>query len=254
MSCDTGALMAVRKTLPKTIWNQLFIILFLHWNFQFFDGWELNKHFFPNELDHHLPLQQRFHEFCNHNAEWPFRQLRRRFRSTQNAALLQYLVPIRGSFVATVKFFENPERKYLIKANYLWPNESILSKYSRSTRKTNWISFWSNWHTSEPLLAPIPSMIQSQIRVGKWIEITLFVCLLACHILVEGTAPFYSLSNYGAKRNCTLTAMTPSAVTLRAINIGPGHETADYDVSSVHVLRYNRRMAVDRQKSKYWKP
>lgn len=29
--------------------------------------------------------------------------------------------------------------------------------------------------------------------------------------------------------------MTPSVVTLRAINIGPGHETADYDVSSARV-------------------
>lgn len=80
-------------------------------SFQFFDGWELDKKYFPNEVDHHLPLDQRFHEFCNHNAEWPFRQLRKRFRSTQNAALLQYRVPIRGSFVASVQFFENPERK-----------------------------------------------------------------------------------------------------------------------------------------------
>lgn len=53
----------------------------------------------------------------------------------------------------------------------------------------------------------------------------------ACNILVEGTAPFYSLSNNGAKRNCTLTSMNPAVVTLRAINIGPGHDAVNYDVS-----------------------
>ncbi|XP_031623478.1 corticotropin-releasing factor-binding protein isoform X2 [Contarinia nasturtii] len=138
-SCDTGALMA------------------------FFDGWELNGKYFPNERDHHLPLEQRTHEFCNHNAEWPFRQLRKRFRSSQNAALLQYRIPVRGSFVATVKFFENPE---------------------------------------------------------------------PCNILVEGTIPFYSLSNYGAKRNCTLTSINPSVVTLRAVNIGAEHEAVNYNCDS----------------------
>lgn len=65
----------------------------------FFDGWELNGKYFPNEIDHHLSLEQRSHEFCNHNAEWPFRQLRKRFRSSQNAALLQYRIPIKGSWV-----------------------------------------------------------------------------------------------------------------------------------------------------------
>lgn len=53
----------------------------------------------------------------------------------------------------------------------------------------------------------------------------------ACNILVEGSTPFYSLSNYGSKRNCTLTSMTPSAVTIRAINVGPEHDTVNYDVS-----------------------
>lgn len=64
-----------------------------------------------------------------------------------------------------------------------------------------------------------------------------FVCFVfsffaACHILVEASTPFYSLSNYGAKRNCTLTSMTPSVITLRAINIGAEHEPANYDASS----------------------
>lgn len=72
----------------------------------------MNGKYFPTEVDHHLPLGQRVHEFCNNNAEWPFQQLRKRFRSSQNAALLQYRIPVRGSFVATVKFFENPQRKF----------------------------------------------------------------------------------------------------------------------------------------------
>lgn len=79
---------------------------------QFFDGWELDEQYFPNEYDHPLPLNKRVHEFCNFNAEWPFRQLRKRFRSSQNAALLQYRIPHHGSFVASVKFIENPERMY----------------------------------------------------------------------------------------------------------------------------------------------
>lgn len=70
----------------------------------------MDEEYFPNEYDHHLPLSKRVHEFCNYNAEWPIRQLRKHFRSSQNAALLQYRIPVRGSFVATVKFIENPER------------------------------------------------------------------------------------------------------------------------------------------------
>lgn len=135
-SCDAGALMA------------------------FFDGWELDGKYFPNEIDHEKSLSQRSHEFCTNNAEWPFRQLRKRFRSSQNAALLQYRIPVRGSFVATVKFIENPE---------------------------------------------------------------------PCHVLVEGTAPFYSLSNHGGKRNCTLSAMYESVITLRAVNIGPDQTSVTYD-------------------------
>lgn len=63
--------------------------------------------------------------------------------------------------------------------------------------------------------------------------VLLFAFTVACNILVEGSTPFYSLSNYGARRNCTLTAMTPSAVTLRAINVGAQHETLNYDVSAL---------------------
>lgn len=96
-----------------------FLPLFL-FKLQFFDGWELDGKYFPNEIDHEKSLSQRSHEFCTNNAEWPFRQLRKRFRSSQNAALLQYRIPVRGSFVATVKFIENPERKF--KTNVTVPN------------------------------------------------------------------------------------------------------------------------------------
>lgn len=60
--------------------------------------------------------------------------------------------------------------------------------------------------------------------------------LLACNILVEGIAPFYNLSNHGFKRNCTVTAMTPSVVTIRAVNIGPDHEPVNYDVCYIVIL------------------
>lgn len=80
---------------------------------QFFDGWELNKQYFPDPNDHHIDLEHRFQEFCNDNAEWPFKHLRKKFRSSQNAALLQYRIPLRGSFVASVRFIENPERKFV---------------------------------------------------------------------------------------------------------------------------------------------
>lgn len=54
-------------------------------------------------------------------------------------------------------------------------------------------------------------------------------------MLVEGIVPFYSLSNYGKKKNCTLTAIMPSVVTLRAINVGAGLTNANYDVSALCV-------------------
>lgn len=74
-----------------------------------------NPHFIikvPQHLTCKAKVRYYVHEFCNFNAEWPFRQLRKRFRSSQNAALLQYRIPQHGSFVASVKFIENPERMY----------------------------------------------------------------------------------------------------------------------------------------------
>ncbi|XP_017058714.1 corticotropin-releasing factor-binding protein isoform X2 [Drosophila ficusphila] len=78
-NCETGALMA------------------------FVDGWELNGEYFPGIKDHHRPLEERVYEFCN-NYRQPRVSNKKFFRSSQNAALLQYRIPARGSFVANVRF------------------------------------------------------------------------------------------------------------------------------------------------------
>ncbi|XP_017020996.1 corticotropin-releasing factor-binding protein [Drosophila kikkawai] len=80
VNCETGALMA------------------------FVDGWELNGEYFPGIKDHHRPLEERVYEFCNNYRQWPRVSNKKFFRSSQNAALLQYRIPARGSFVANVKF------------------------------------------------------------------------------------------------------------------------------------------------------
>ncbi|XP_017145148.1 corticotropin-releasing factor-binding protein [Drosophila miranda] len=79
-NCETGALMA------------------------FVDGWELNGEYFPGIKDHHRPLEERVYEFCNNYKQWPRISNKKFFRSSQNAALLQYRIPGRGSFVANVRF------------------------------------------------------------------------------------------------------------------------------------------------------
>ncbi|KAH8382964.1 hypothetical protein KR009_006006, partial [Drosophila setifemur] len=79
-NCETGALMA------------------------FVDGWELNGEFFPGIKDHHRTLEERVYEFCNNYKQWPRISNKKFFRSSQNAALLQYRIPARGSFVANVRF------------------------------------------------------------------------------------------------------------------------------------------------------
>ncbi|KAH8232420.1 hypothetical protein KR032_006134, partial [Drosophila birchii] len=79
-NCETGALMA------------------------FVDGWELNGEYFPGIKDHHRPLEERVYEFCNNYRQWPRVSNKKFFRSSQNAALLQYRIPTRGSFVANVRF------------------------------------------------------------------------------------------------------------------------------------------------------
>lgn len=70
----------------------------------FVDGWELNGEYFPAVKDHHRALEERVYEFCNNNKQWPRFSNKKFFRSSQNAALLQYRIPGRGSFVANVRF------------------------------------------------------------------------------------------------------------------------------------------------------
>ncbi|XP_030556424.1 corticotropin-releasing factor-binding protein isoform X1 [Drosophila novamexicana] len=70
----------------------------------FVDGWELNGEYFPAVKDHHRVLEDRVYEFCNNNKQWPRFSNKKFFRSSQNAALLQYRIPTRGSFVANVRF------------------------------------------------------------------------------------------------------------------------------------------------------
>lgn len=101
------------------------------------------------------------------------------------------------------------------------------------------VHLWLQWNLSK--IRNVCRTLESKhekiwsIYFQKWKFITtyffFFFIHVACNILVEGSTPFYSLSNYGGKRNCTLTSMTPSVVTLRAINIGAEHEAANYDVS-----------------------
>lgn len=75
----------------------------------FVDGWELNGMYFPTEYDHPKNMDQRINEFCNDPKEWPFGSVRRVFRSSQNAALIQYRIPVSGSFMVSVRYLHNPD-------------------------------------------------------------------------------------------------------------------------------------------------
>ncbi|KAM7361950.1 corticotropin-releasing factor-binding protein isoform 2-T2 [Cochliomyia hominivorax] len=70
----------------------------------FVDGWELNGEYFPSIKDHHRSLDERVQEFCNNYKQWPRLANKKFFRSSQNAALLQYRIPVKGSFIANVRF------------------------------------------------------------------------------------------------------------------------------------------------------
>ncbi|XP_054725489.1 corticotropin-releasing factor-binding protein isoform X1 [Anastrepha obliqua] len=70
----------------------------------FVDGWELNGEYFPGIKDHHRELEERVVEFCNNYKQLPRVANKKFFRSSQNAALLQYRIPFRGSFIAHVRF------------------------------------------------------------------------------------------------------------------------------------------------------
>lgn len=68
------------------------------------DGWELNGSVFPDTNDHELPMSYRVTEMCNERMP-----RKRRFISSQNAALIQYLIPSKGKgFSFRVRFVSNP--------------------------------------------------------------------------------------------------------------------------------------------------
>lgn len=52
----------------------------------------------------------------------------------------------------------------------------------------------------------------------------------ACNIMAEGLAPYYVLQNYGAHRNCTLTASFPAVVSIEGIEVGGTKGSVNYDV------------------------
>lgn len=77
--------------------------------FQWVDGWELNGQFFPSPRDHPVPEDDRFTEICGSQ------KIKRVFISSQNAALLQYRVPMKGKgFSVIVRHVKNQNREYYI--------------------------------------------------------------------------------------------------------------------------------------------
>lgn len=63
---------------------------------------------FPSEADHPLPMKERVNEFCG-KSRW----YKRTFTSSQNAAILQYRIPMRGKgFVISARYPKNPRREY----------------------------------------------------------------------------------------------------------------------------------------------
>lgn len=55
--------------------------------------------------------------------------------------------------------------------------------------------------------------------------------------MVEGTAPFYKLTNFDSKKNCSITAMFPAVVSVKAIDVGDAEsKSVNYDVSFLSFL------------------
>ena len=70
------------------------------------DGWELNGQFFPSELDHALPREKRYMEFCGSSPPST------KYVTNQNVGLIEFRIPTPGQgFRVLVKFHENPMRK-----------------------------------------------------------------------------------------------------------------------------------------------
>ncbi|XP_063705987.1 corticotropin-releasing factor-binding protein [Culicoides brevitarsis] len=127
-----------------------------------FDGWELNGNYFPNQHDHPLNLEQRSNELCNTWNHYPL--YKSVYRSSQNAALIQYRIPVKGSFTVIVRHLKNPQ---------------------------------------------------------------------PCNILVQPElSPSYYLSNYGERKNCSISSMFPAKIKLIHFNVGGKQLQHDCDTKA----------------------
>jgi hypothetical protein len=149
-----------------------------------------------------LPLEQRVFEFCDKTPSNPFMRKafrKRKFISNQNAAVFQYKIPYQGSFAISARYIHNPKRKQ----------------------------------------APICSLppFEPSLLIDLSLSLSLRICA-ACNIMAEGVAPFYVLQNYGASRNCTITALFPAVVSILAIDVGGNKGNVNYDVSLHCVLLF----------------
>ena len=74
---------------------------------QVVDGWETQGQFFPSDDDHPLPFEMRYRTYCGNNAPTVF-------VSSQNVALVQYRIPVKGQgFRVNIKLLNNEEREYM---------------------------------------------------------------------------------------------------------------------------------------------
>lgn len=89
----------------------------------------MNGEYFPSIADHRLPLEQRVSEFCVEDRRFPYRNSKRTFRSSQNAALLQYRIPKHGSFMISVRFHSNPDREFKPWTNRERGSKLILTSF-----------------------------------------------------------------------------------------------------------------------------
>lgn len=113
------------------------------------DGWELNGEVFPNPDDHPRALKSRFNEYCGK------RKIRQTFLSSQNVALIQHRMPLRGSsFSFTVKFLRNPTRKYIFDYKTIFDKDVTLCIFTLQVNSTFFdLLIWLIYSLQYPLEA-----------------------------------------------------------------------------------------------------
>ena len=72
----------------------------------------MNGQVFPSETDHPNTISNRFTNMCNEGSRVVEQQRKYVFLSSQNAALIQYKINPKSSFIVHVKHIRNPDRKY----------------------------------------------------------------------------------------------------------------------------------------------